>query len=321
MTLPELDGTWTWVWKEPPEPVRFCHGLIVRAANGNGVTDPQGFNFRRNYSNWRLAFPGPLIAWTYLYNTSDPVEAARVLADVSAVAYIIDWEDAAGPAPSGLKLQRTVDELRMWRPSIPIGFSSYPTKAQAQAHGVDWDAGIASCDFVAPQTYYNYQVADYGQVIADAKGRQVQLDLEPGAASGWHDLAQRHLGKGQGVSFWRLGTQGSAVRELIRELEEANDVTDADIQRAVRAVLHLEDSLAVPKGQLHNDKLAQMLVGGSQSQHNAIVALASAVNGNTAALLEIKAQLDTLAARQGPAPAGGRVSGTFTATLGGEATT
>jgi len=315
MSLDELDGTWTWVWKEPPEPIRFCQGLIVRAANGNGVVTPEGFNFQANYLHWRANFSGPMIAWTYLYDTSDPETAAAMLAAVPAVAYIIDWEDAAGPTPSGAKFQRCVDELRRLRPSVPVGFSSYPTRAQAMAHGVDWDAGIVVCDFVAPQAYFGYQLANYDQILADAKGRYVQLDVEPAAASGWNGFAQQHLATGQGVSFWRLGMFDTKVRQEIQLLQEGAEVTQSEVEAAVRRVLGISDHLAVPQGQTSNDKLAQILVGAEQGSHNEHGSLAGAIKGNTAAILELSAKVDALAAKVGPVPAGGMVAGTFTATL------
>ncbi len=83
MSLDVLDGTWAWVWKERPETVRFCRGLIVRAANGEGITDPQGFDFHENYRRWRAAFSGPLMAWTYLYARRRPGSVRfRLAADV-----------------------------------------------------------------------------------------------------------------------------------------------------------------------------------------------------------------------------------------------
>jgi hypothetical protein len=318
VSLEELDGTWTWVWQERPETVRFCRGLIVRAANGTTTLNPQGFDFHENYARWRAAFSGPLIAWTYLYEHNDPVLAARALAQSEALAYIIDWEDAAGPAPSGRNFQQCVDALRKMRPNVPVGFSSYPTRQQAEAHGVDWDAGLAVVDFVSPQMYYGYQIADYDQVIADAKGRYVQLDLEPAASDQWASAAQTHLRRGSGVAFWRLGTLTAGQRQQISVLQEATEVTQADIVAALRGVLNLSGDLAVPDGQVNNDKLARILVGQAQDQHNALNALASAVNGNTAALLEIKAKLDTLTPGPTPAPAGAQVSGTFTGTIGPE---
>ncbi len=320
MSLDVLDGTWAWVWKERPETVRFCRGLIVRAANGEGITDPQGFDFHENYRRWRAAFSGPLMAWTYLYEHSDPVLAARALAQSEALAYIIDWEDAAGPTPSGAHLQLCVDALRKMRPSVPVGFSSYPTRQQAEAHGVDWAAGLAVCDFVSPQMYYGSQIANYAQVLADARGRYVQLDLAPADSPHWVDHASEHLAGGQGISFWRLGMLTAAQRQQISVLQEATEVTQADIVAAVRDALNLSGDLAVPAGQLNNDKLAQILVSQAQDQHNALNALASAVNGNTAALLEVKAKLDTLGDAAGPTPEGRHVAGTFTGTIGTEAT-
>lgn len=315
MTLDALDGTWTWVWKEPPETLDFCHGLIVRAANGNGHTAPEGFNFAANYDAWASRFAGPLIAWTYLYQGSDPALAAEALAASPAVGYIIDWEDAAGPAPSGARFAKMVAELRARRPAVPIGFSSYPTRAQAVAHGVDWDAGIDVCDFVAPQAYYDSQLHDYPQILADAKGRYVQLDLEPRVSTAWGIDAGMHLETGQGVSFWRLGILDAVTRNRIAAFPQGDDVTQAEVEAAVRRVLRINDTLDVPPGQASNDKLFSALLGQAQQQHNAMNSMASAINGLTATLMELVAKVDQLTpGGPGPSPSGA-VSGTFTGTI------
>jgi hypothetical protein len=318
VSLDVLDGTWAWVWQERPETVRFCRGLIVRAANGEGTQNPQGFDFRENYRQWRAAFSGPLIAWTYLYANSDPVLAARALAQSEALAYIIDWEDAAGPAASGRNFQQCVDALRKMRPSVPVGFSSYPTRQQAEAHGVDWDAGLAVVDFVSPQMYYGYQIANYGQVIADAKGRYVQLDLEPAASDQWASAAQTHLQRGFGVACWRLGTLTAGQRQQLSVLQEATEMTQADIVAAVRDALNLHGDLAIPGGQVNNDRLAIILVEHLQGQENSLRDLTSAVADLGTAVAAANITLDRLAGGPGPAPAGNQVTGTFTGTIGPE---
>lgn len=315
VNLDILDGTWTWVWKEPPERVSFCRGLIVRAANGNGITDPQGFDFQLNYIRWRRQFSGPLIAWTYLYDGSDPVEAARVLAAVAAPAYIIDWEDAAGPAPSGDQLQACVKEIRRLRPGDPVGFSSYPTRVQAMEHGVDWDRGLEVCDFVAPQMYYGYQIADYPQVLADAHGRYVQLDVEPPASTAWPIDIGAHLEGGQGVSFWRLGILGAVVRNQIAGFTQEGTLSEQTIIDAVNK--HADDLFRLGD---HGDTT----IGHPNSRKvlaDQISAVAEQINVLSNALDMLAEKVDALAAKVGPAPGGGQVSGTFTATLGGGQTT
>ncbi len=311
MNLDVLDGTWAWVWKEPPERVNFCRGLIVRAANGNSLRDPQGFDFLTNYERWQEAFSGPLIAWTYLYDTSEPVFAARMLANAQAVGYIVDWEDAAGPAPSGDQLLEFVAELRRLKPDVPIGFSSYPTRAQALAHGVDWDLGIQVCDFVAPQAYYDYQVHDYATIVADAKGCYVQLDLEPQASTAWGIDAGEHLAAGKGVSFWRLGILGADTRnriagytgEVILSEQTIIDAVNKHADTLFRYGDHGDETI----GHGNSRAVLAELIGAVSTQ--------IAVLGDAVAALAAK--VDVLETKVGPAPGGGQVSGTFTATLGG----
>ncbi|HEY5989329.1 MAG TPA: hypothetical protein VIV12_23550 [Streptosporangiaceae bacterium] len=311
MNLDILDGTWTWVWQEPPEQIRFCRGLIVRAANGDSTRNPQGFDFLANYERWQAAFSGPLIAWTYLYQGSTPELAARLLALSDAVAYIIDWEDAAGPAPSGAQLFACVEEIRRLKPGVPIGFSSYPTRAQAMAHGVDWDLGIQVCDFVAPQMYYGYQIADYLEVLDDAKGRYVQLDLSPAASNAWSLDIGKHLEGGRGVSFWRLGILGAVVRNQIAGFTQEGVLSEQTIIEAVNK--HADDLFRYGD---HGDTTVGH--GNSRVELRAdIRALGGTVDVVNNKLVALAAAIDALAAKVGPAPGGGQVSGTFTATLDG----
>ena len=320
MNLDILDGTWAWVWKETPEPIHFCRGLIVRAANGNLVTAPEGFNFATNYQRWRASFAGPLIAWTYLYATSDPQAAAHALTRMDAVAYIIDWEDAQGPAPDAERLRRTVSYIRQFRPGRPVGFSSYPTRAQAEAHGVDWDAGLQVCDFVAPQMYYGYQIAAYRQVLADAKGRYVQLDVEPPASASWGQDVAPHLESGQGVSFWRLGILSAEVRAQIKLFQEAIEVSLT--KDDVRAALGLREGEQVAT----DTDIATILRGdvthpdSQKNIHADTGALLAKLGIMQAQLTAIKDAITALEGRPGPAPGGATVQGTFTGTIGGGAT-
>ncbi len=311
MNLDVLNGTWTWVWKEPPERVNFCRGLIVRAANGNSLKDPQGFDFLTNYQRWQVAFSGPLIAWTYLYDSSEPLLAAEALAQAQAVAYIVDWEDAAGRAPSGDQLAAFVAELRRLKPDVPIGFSSYPTRAQAIAHGVDWDTGLEVCDFIAPQAYYDYQVHDYAEIITDAKGRYVQLDLEPQASTAWGIDADEHLAAGKGVSFWRLGILGADTRNRIAGYTQEGILSEQTIIDAVNK--HADTLFRYGD---HGDET----IGHANSRAR-LAALIEVVGQQVSSLADTVAALgvkvDALEAKVGPAPGGGQVSGTFTATLGG----
>lgn len=307
-----LDGTWTWVWKEPPVTVDFTTGLIVRAANGASTRDPVGFSYQDNYLAWRRRFTGPIIAWTFLYAGSDPSGAAVALGAVDAVAYLIDYEDWQGQTATGRALSECVDKLRALRPGRPIGFSSYPTRAQAAQFGVDWPAAIAACDFVAPQMYYGYQAARYTDILRDAGPRYTQLDLEPGVNPDWERSARFHLDSGRGVSFWRLGILDPATRNRIAAITEDHTMTTDDVKAAVRDVLNLAGDLAVPQGQTSNDKVAQILVGAAQGGHNDLAALLGAVAGLTRAVDTLTTKLDEHIGAGAPAPVPVQLSGTWT---------
>lgn len=289
-----LGGTWAWVWTEPPSDLGAFTGAIVRAANGEGHTSPAGFDFRTSYQSWANSTTQPLIAWTFLYASSDGVKAAQQLAAVDAVAYVIDWEDDKGAAASGYELSRCVAELRRQRPGRPVGFSSYPTRAQCEDHGVDYMSGVAVCDFVSPQMYYDYQAADYPQIIADARGRYVQLAVAPADRAGWVVDARTHLHDGSGVSFWRLGVLTPKHRLLIAQLTEEFDMDEATVQHAVRVVLGLHENMDPIPGHTRNDTWAHDLMVAQAAQGVVLTSLNKAVGDLALALTTLAQKIDAL---------------------------
>lgn len=297
-----LGGVWVWVWTEKPSDLEPFTGAIVRAANGEGHTSPVGFDFRLNYQGWQRSTTKPLIAWTFLYPTSDGATAGKMLAAVDAAGYIIDWEDVSGKAASGAQLAECIKAIRQARPGRPVGFSSYPTAQQCHDHGIDWEAGISMCDFVSPQMYFGSQVAHYDDILADAGGRYVQLDVAPRDYQFWPDHAAVHLRGGEGVSVWRLGVLTAADRLKAAQLLEASGMGfDAasekfltDLQDNQTRMLDHGDP-KVPGHNWHHQALGTALA----NSHNAII--------STLGLLvekvdQLAATVDQLAAGGGAAP-------------------
>lgn len=289
-----LGGTWAWVWTEPPSELGAFTGAIVRAANGDGHLSDAGFDFRSSYQSWRKSTTQPLIAWTFLYPTSDGALAAAQLAAVDAPAYVIDWEDTADGTASGDQLRECVTALSNARPGRPIGFSSYPTRAQAESHGIDWDVGIEACDFVSPQMYYDYQAAQYSRIIADARGRYVQLAVSPANRDLFAADARRHLSDGSGVSFWRLGVLTPKHRLLIAQLTEEFDMDEATVQHAVRVVLGLHENMDPIPGHQRNDTWAHDIMVAQAAQGVVLTSLNKAVGDLALACTALAQKIDAL---------------------------
>jgi hypothetical protein len=211
-----LRGVWLWIWDTPPAPHALdgARGAFVRAANG-GSTVGGGFDFAHNYAQWVSSYGvSRCIAWTYVYGDSDGggahtdgTHAAHVLADAAphAPAYIADIEGNVTPANA----QAFVATLRALRPGVPIGFSSYPTKNQAESFHVPWQTVFDACDFSAPQVYEPYQQALLDQVYADHAGtvghpgKAVHVAVAPPDAPGWVATGVVAMTRSGGASIWR----------------------------------------------------------------------------------------------------------------------
>ena len=307
----DLPGRWGWVWTEPPQRLDGMEGAFVRSANGTSTKEPVamgGFDFLANWHAWQKSTTKPLVAWNYLYPSSDPLAAAEAQALADAKAYVIDIEEAGHPAGQVRNYCRRLRELR---PNRAIGFSSYPTRAQAVSHGVPWDELIDCCDFGAPQVYYGYQEAAYSQVLADHKGMAVHLDLSPedvGDAS-WVRLAQRHLDTGAGVSFWRLGILSGAERYAIEKLTVSTQggmfmgLSDAEQQELLQAARQING--AVGAGQLSYEKTIEATLATAQKLVNLVQqgnsTLAGGINDLRSALLGAIAAQPGMTAEQAQA--------------------
>jgi len=195
-----------WVWQDPP-PATFPPGLggvLVRAANGAGVTG-SGTDYARLYAAWSHRFGARVLPWTWVgppasSNGAACAEAAHRGA-FGAPLYVADVE---GSLPA-TEARAFAARLRQLEPGCLVGFSSYPTRAQATSHGVPWDALVETCDIGFPQVYYPAQRAQLGQVIADHRGRPVHVAVSPANDAGWAEAAARGLAGLAGASVWRYG--------------------------------------------------------------------------------------------------------------------
>jgi len=211
-----LRGVWLWIWNTPPAPqaLNGLRGAFVRAANG-GSTVGGGFDFAHNYALWVNSYgTARCVPWTYVYgdsdgggNHTDGAQAADVLVQSAphAPAYIADIEGNVTPANAG----SFVTTLRALRPGVPIGFSSYPTRHQAESFHIPWQTLFDACDFAAPQVYQPYQQALLDQVYSDQAGthghpgKAVHVAVAPSDSGGWVATGVAGMRRSGGASIWR----------------------------------------------------------------------------------------------------------------------
>ena len=250
MTIPKRLG---WVWRSQPEPLPAgLDAMLVRAANASATTGSGGFDYAASYAAWKRAL-GPLVLpWTWLGPpaSSDGLAAAEVLAAAAPgePLYVVDVE---GSLPD-TEAVAFANRVRALVPGAQVGFSSYPTRAQASSHGVPWDACVAAFDLGLPQVYFPRQRAELAQVVADHRGRGVHVAVSPGDDPGWLGAATAGVEQQLGASLWRHGLdQFAAWADRLGKVhggDEFDMATIADLENAVRTVLHEGDGLRLDFG-------------------------------------------------------------------------
>lgn len=240
MTIPRRLG---WVWRTAPEPLPpGLEAMLVRAANATSTKGSGGFDYAANYRAWKRLLGPRVLPWTWLGPpaSADGIAAAEVLAAAAPgeLLYVVDIE---GSLPD-TEVVAFANRLRALVPGALLGFSSFPTRAQASSHGVPWDACVAAFDLGLPQVYFPQQRAELARVVADHRGRGVHVAVSPGDDPGWAVAAGAGITQYLGASLWRHGLdQFSAwARQLgaVHGGDEFDMATIADLENAVRKVLN-----------------------------------------------------------------------------------
>jgi hypothetical protein len=202
-----------WVWQDGPPPSwpAGLDAVLVRAANGAGHTGSGGYDYRASYRAWRRAYGARVLPWTWVGPPAfgDGAGCADAIATAAAdghpvALYVADIETAV-PAGQVTAFRRRLAELD---PAAAVGFSSYPTRAQAVAQGVPWDECLAAFDVALPQVYWPYQRQRLDQIRADHANLPLHIAVSPTDDPQWTDTARYGLTRGAGVSLWRYGLPG-----------------------------------------------------------------------------------------------------------------
>ena len=205
LTLPR---TAAWVWHAEPGSIYGLEGVFVRCASGTSAVGRAGFSFADNYRAWVAARGPAVVPWTWLGPpaSSDGPACADALHAVAPGQRVYVVEVGAETPPD--QVLTFAARLRQWEPIAALGFSTWPTRAEAEAAGVPWDACVDAFDFGLPQVYMIYQrellLRADSPVVADMLGKPIHVAVFPDADPRWIDCARLAVTEHAGVSAWAV---------------------------------------------------------------------------------------------------------------------
>jgi hypothetical protein len=227
LTLPR---TAAWVWHGEPRSIFGLDAVFVRCASGTSGTAPSGFSYADNFRAWLRARGPSVIPWSWF----GPPHSADGLASADALAaiapgqrvYVVEVGSETPPAQVAAFAAR----LRQREPIAALGFSTRPTRAEAEQAAVPWDACVEAFDFGLPQVCTPAQrqllLGDDSPVVGDMAGKPIHVATFPDADPRWVDSARLGVAEHAGASAfsvdqssfsaWRrqLGALGEGRQEL-----------------------------------------------------------------------------------------------------------
>ena len=227
LTLPR---TAVWVWHGEPRSIFGLEAVFVRCASGTSGTAGSGFSYADNFHAWLQARGPTVVPWSWFGppHSVDGEASADALAAIAPgqQVYVVEVGPETPPAQVGAFAAR----MRVREPIAAIGFSSWPTRAEAEQAAVPWDACVEAFDFGLPQVCTPAQrkllVREDSPVVADMAGKPIHVVVFPDADPGWLESARVGVDEHAGASAfsveqssfgdWRrqLGALGEGRREL-----------------------------------------------------------------------------------------------------------
>jgi hypothetical protein len=205
LTLPR---TAAWVWHGEPRSIFGLEAVLVRCASGTSGTAPGGFSYADNFRAWSAARGPVVIPWTWFGPpaSADGVASADTLCKLAPDqrVYVVEVAPETPPEEVG----RFAARLRQREPIAALGFSTWPTRAEAEQAGVPWDACVEAFDFGLPQVYTPAQrellLRDDSPVVADMDGKPIHVAVFPDADPGWLASARHGVAEHAGASGWAV---------------------------------------------------------------------------------------------------------------------
>ena len=227
LTLPR---TAAWVWHGEPRSIFGLDAVFVRCASGTSGTAPSGFSYADNFRAWLRARGPSVIPWSWFGppHSNDGPASADALAAIAPGqrVYVVEVGSETPPAQVAAFAAR----LRQREPIAALGFSTWPTRAEAEQAAVPWDACVEAFDFGLPQvctpTQRQLLLRDDSPVVEDMAGKPIHVATFPDADSSWVDSARLGVAEHAGASAfsvdqssfsaWRrqLGALGEGRQEL-----------------------------------------------------------------------------------------------------------
>jgi hypothetical protein len=227
LTLPR---TAAWVWHGEPRSIFGLDAVFVRCASGTGGTAPSGFSYADNFRAWLRARGPSVIPWSWFGppHGTDGLASADALAAIAPGqrVYVVEVGSETPPAQVAAFAAR----LRQREPIAALGFSTWPTRAEAEQAAVPWDACVDAFDFGLPQVCTPAQrqllLRDDSPVVEDMAGKPIHVATFPDADPRWVDSARLGVAEHAGASAfsvdqssfsaWRrqLGALGEGRQEL-----------------------------------------------------------------------------------------------------------
>jgi hypothetical protein len=225
-----LPRTAAWVWHGEPRSIFGLDAVFVRCASGTSGTASSGFSYADNFRSWMVARGPAVIPWSWFGppHSANGVDSAEALASIAPGQQVYVVEVGPGTPPE--QVAAFAARLRQREPVAAIGFSTWPTRAEAEQAAVPWDACVDAFDFGLPQVCTPAQrqllVRDDSPVVADMAGKPIHVAVFPDADPNWAESARVGIDEHAGASAfsveqssfttWRrqLGALGEGRPEL-----------------------------------------------------------------------------------------------------------
>ena len=225
-----LPRTAAWVWYGEPRSIFGLDAVFVRCASGTSGTARSGFSYADNFRAWLLSRGPAVIPWSWFGppHSADGVGSADALAAIAPGqrVYVVE----VGPETPPAQVTAFAARLRQREPIAALGFSTWPTRAEAEMAAVPWDACVDAFDFGLPQVCTPAQrrllVSEDSPVVEDMAGKPIHVVVFPDADPDWVDSARvgvtEHAGASafsvdqSSFSAWRrqLGALGEGRQEV-----------------------------------------------------------------------------------------------------------
>ncbi len=202
-----IPKTVAWVWHAAPRSIFGLEAVLVRCATG---TSPTGgsFDYAANYRRWAETRGPTVIPWTWFGppGSSDGRPAADLLCNIAPgkPLYVVEIQSD----PPAEEVVAFAVRMREREPTALLGFSSLPTREEAETAGVPWEACVAAFDLGLPQVYTagqrNQLLRVPSPVIADMAGKPIHVAVFPDSDAGWLESARAGVGRHAGVSAWAV---------------------------------------------------------------------------------------------------------------------